>query len=77
MRLPVPTLALLMLLGAAPLAAAPPVPAPPAQTPPADAPATNRGTAADTRQKASAPAATFTPSEKIGADSAVAFPVDI
>jgi hypothetical protein len=68
-----PTLALLMLLAAAPLVAAPPPP----QTPPASVPAADPGTAADTRQKASAPSATFTPSEKIGADSAVAFPVDI
>jgi hypothetical protein len=74
MRLRIPTLALLMLLAAAPVAAAPPSPA---QTPPASAPADDRGTAADTGQKTSAPAATFTPSEKIGADSAVAFPVDI
>jgi hypothetical protein len=29
------------------------------------------------RQKSSAPAATFTPTEKIEADSAVSFPVDI
>jgi hypothetical protein len=74
MRLPFPTLVLLMLVTAAPAAAAP---APPAQTPPASAPAADRDTAADTRQKAAAPAETFTPSEKIGADSAVAFPVDI
>jgi hypothetical protein len=77
MRLPIPTLVLLMQLAAAPLAAAPPVPAPPVQTPPSSAPATDPGMAADGRQKASAPAATFTPSEKIKADSAVAFPVDI
>jgi len=74
MRLRMPTLVLLMLLAAAPLAAAPP---PPPQTPPVSAPATERGTAADGRPQTPAPAATFTPSEKIGADSAVAFPVDI
>ena len=32
---------------------------------------------ADGRHKPSAPAPVFTPSEKIGADSAVSFPVDI
>lgn len=32
---------------------------------------------ADDAQQPSAPAPTFTPSEKIGADSAVSFPVDI
>jgi hypothetical protein len=32
---------------------------------------------ADDRRKPSAPAPVFTPSEKIGADSAVSFPVDI
>jgi hypothetical protein len=32
---------------------------------------------ADDRRKSSPPAPVFTPSEKIGADSAVSFPVDI
>jgi hypothetical protein len=32
---------------------------------------------ADDRRKPAAPAPVFTPSEKIGADSAVSFPVDI
>ncbi len=76
MRLLSPTLALLMLLAAAPVATAPPEPAPQAQTPPASAPASARATDRG-RQKSSAPAASFTPSEKIKADSAVAFPVDI
>jgi hypothetical protein len=76
MRLPSQTLTLLLMLLAAAPTAAPPQPAPPAQTPPASAPESAR--AADSgRQKSSAPAATFTPSEKIKADSAVAFPVDI
>ena len=77
MRLPFPILALLMPLAAAPAAAAPPAPAPQAQTPPATAPANTGAPADGGRRKSSAPAATFTPSEKIGADSAVAFPVDI
>jgi len=76
MRLPSPALVLLMLLTAAPATSAPPAPAPQAQTPPASAPAATRA-AADVRQKSPAPAATFTPSERIGADSAVSFPVDI
>jgi hypothetical protein len=76
MRLPSPALVLLMLLTAAPATSAPPAPAPQAQTLPASAPAATRA-AVDGRQKSSAPAATFTPSEKIKADSAVSFPVDI
>lgn len=76
MRLPSPTLVLLMLLAAAPVAAAPPEPVPRSPTPPAgtNVPAS---TADSGRQKATTPARTFTPSEKIKADSAVAFPVDI
>jgi hypothetical protein len=75
MRLPSAALFLLMLLAAA--TAAPPEepvrqsPAPPAGTP-APATAVDSG-----RQKSSTPASTFTPSEKVKADSAVAFPVDI
>jgi hypothetical protein len=77
MRLPSPTLVLLMLLGAAPATAAPPVePVPQSPTPPAGTPAPARDDDSG-RQKSSAPARTFTPSEKIKADSAVAFPVDI
>jgi hypothetical protein len=76
MRLPSPTLVLLMLLAAVPAAAAPPEPVPQAPTPPPGTPVPAR--AADSgRQKSSTPARTFTPSEKIKADSAVAFPVDI
>ncbi len=41
--------------------------APPPQSPPPE----------DERQRPPAPATGFTPSEKIGADSAVSFPVDI
>ena len=41
--------------------------APPQQPPPAE----------DERRRPPAPATGFTPSEKIGADSAVSFPVDI
>jgi hypothetical protein len=33
--------------------------------------------AADSKPQRPAPATTFTPSEKVGADSAVSFPVDI
>jgi hypothetical protein len=77
MRLPSPTLFLLMLLAAAPAAAAPreePVP----QTPTPQAGTSAPARAADSgRQKSSTPASTFTPSEKVKADSAVAFPVDI
>ena len=76
MRLPSPALVLLMLLTAAPAVSAPPAPVPQGQTPPASAPAATRA-AADGRQKSSAPATTFTPTEKIKADSAVSFPVDI
>ena len=43
---------------------------------PPDRPAVARQPA-DDGHKPSAPAPTFTPSEKIGADSAVSFPVDI
>jgi hypothetical protein len=77
MRLSSPTLVLLMLLTAVPAAAAPPEePVPQSPTPPAGTPAPAR--AADSgRQKSSTPARTFTPTEKIKADSAVAFPVDI
>jgi len=76
MRLPSPTLVLLMLLAVAPAVAAPPEPVPQAPTPPVGTPAPSR--AADSgRQKTSTPARTFTPSEKVKADSAVAFPVDI
>jgi hypothetical protein len=46
-------------------------PAPPAGT---SAPARDADSG---RQKSSTPAGTFTPTEKIKADSAVAFPVDI
>jgi hypothetical protein len=76
MRLTSPALVLLMLLIAAPATSAPPAPARPTQTPPVSAPASTRA-GAEGRQKSSAPAATFTPSEKIKADSAVSFPVDI
>ena len=76
MRLPSPVLILLMLLIAALAASAPPASAPQAQTPPASAPASPRAGVGD-EQKSPAPAATFTPSERIGADSAVSFPVDI
>lgn len=76
MRLPSSTLVLLMLLSATLAAAAPPEPVPQAPIPPAGTSAPAR--AADSgRQKSSTPARTFTPSEKIKADSAVAFPVDI
>jgi len=76
MRLPSPTLVLLMLLAAAPAAAAPPEPVPQSPAPPAGT--TSPARAADSgRQKAATPARTFTPTEKIKADSAVAFPVDI
>jgi hypothetical protein len=76
MRLPSPTLVLLMLLAAAPAAAAPPEPVPQSPAPPARTTAPVR-TDDSGRQKSSTPARTFTPSEKIKADSAVAFPVDI
>jgi hypothetical protein len=76
MRLPSPTLVLLMLLSAAQAAAAPPEPVPQAPIPSSGTPAPAR-TADSGRQKSSTPARTFTPSEKIKADSAVAFPVDI
>jgi hypothetical protein len=77
MRLSSPSLVLLMLLAAAPAAAAPPVqPVPQSPAPPAGTPAPARDDDSG-RQKSSAPARTFTPSEKIKADSAVAFPVDI
>jgi hypothetical protein len=77
MRLPSPTLVLLMLLSAVPAAAAPPEESvPQAPTPPAGTPAPVHA-ANSGRQESSAPARTFTPSEKIKADSAVAFPVDI
>ncbi len=62
----------LMLVAAAAHAVEPPTAG---QTPidkPADAPAPARD-----KHKPAAPASTFTPSEKIGADSAVSFPVDI
>jgi hypothetical protein len=76
MRLPSPVLAVLMLLTAVSAISAPPAQAPQAQIPSASASAPSR-TATDGRQKSSAPASTFTPSEKIKADSAVSFPVDI
>jgi hypothetical protein len=82
MRLPslILSLTLLVPLSAATTADGPP--AAPAQMPlkassPAAAPATGRSAAGAGREKARAPAAAFTPSEKLGAGSAVAFPVDI
>jgi hypothetical protein len=77
MRRLFPPLALLMLLSVMPVAAAPGNTPPPVQSPPAGAAMPARDVPADGGQKAAAPAATFTPSEKIGADSAVTFPVDI
>jgi hypothetical protein len=75
MRLPSSTLVLLMLLSATLAASAPPEPVPQAPIPPAGTSAPAR--AADSGRQSSTPARTFTPSEKIKADSAVAFPVDI
>jgi len=77
MRLPSPALLLLMLLAAAAATAAPPEePVPQSPAPPAGTPAPARADDSG-RQKSSTPASTFTPSEKVKADSAVAFPVDI
>lgn len=43
----------------------------------ADKPRASQPPPGDSRQRRQKPAGTFTPSEKVGADSAVAFPVDI
>jgi len=54
--------------------------APPAEDnkPDAEQPLPQQAKPADSSQpKTPAPATTFTPSEKVGADSAVSFPVDI
>jgi hypothetical protein len=79
MRLPALPLTLLLLLSAISTTAAPPAQTPPAAPSPVAAPAAPTGhTTTDAgREMPRAPAATFTPSEKLGADSAVAFPVDI
>ena len=68
----------LVLLAAAfmPYTMADPVTGEQPQAPPVSAPAEPRVPAA-TAEKPPAPAPTFKPSEQIGADSAVSFPVDI
>jgi hypothetical protein len=68
----------LVLLPAAfiPCAVADPVAGQQPQAPPVTEPA-ERKVPAGTAEKPPAPAPTFTPSEQIGADSAVSFPVDI
>jgi hypothetical protein len=44
---------------------------------PTDKTATQKPAAGNSSRQSGKPAATFTPTEKIGADSAVSFPVDI
>jgi len=44
---------------------------------PTDKTATQKPAAGNSSRQTGKPAATFTPTEKIGADSAVSFPVDI
>ena len=45
--------------------------------PPAGKVVTQQPAASDSSRPSGKPAATFTPTEKIGADSAVSFPIDI
>jgi|GEM_PF-1911738 len=66
----------LLLAAVLPYALADPVAGKPPQAPPVTEPAGHQPPTGPAKKPA-APKSTFTPSEKIGADSAVSFPVDI
>jgi hypothetical protein len=75
MQLAVAVTAISVVLTASPVHAAPPPGGTGADEPDTtQSPSPDRAAGEQRRQK---PAATFTPSEQVGADSAVSFPVDI